>query len=168
MPPTNTPSAPGSLLPPGTPLPPGIVAAPIRSATWINADQPIEWDSLRGKVVLVEFWTYGCVNCQNVIAPLREMYADYKDRGFTIIAVHSPEFSYEKDAEAVRKAVRQRGIQYPVALDNDFAIWKSYFNLYWPAFYLVDQQGFVRYRRVGEGGYDKTRAWIEYLLAEGG
>jgi len=114
----------------------------------------------------VEFWTFGCVNCQNVIAPLREMYADYKNRGFTIIGVHSPEFSYEKDPANVRAAVQQQGILYPVALDNDFAIWKSYSNLYWPAFYLVDQRGFIRYRHIGEGGYDTTRAWIEYLLAE--
>ncbi len=94
------------------------------------------------------------------------MYADYKDRGFTILGVHSPEFDYEKKLPNVQKAVRDMGIKYPVALDNDFANWRRYRNRYWPARYLVDKRGITRFTHIGEGGYEETRQWIETLLAE--
>jgi hypothetical protein len=94
------------------------------------------------------------------------MYADYKDRGFTILGVHSPEFNYERDLKNVQNAVKEMGIEYPVALDNDFANWKRYRNRYWPARYLVDKRGVIRFTHIGEGGYDETRQWIQRLLAE--
>lgn len=94
------------------------------------------------------------------------MYADYKARGFTILGVHSPEFNHERDINNVRKAVKDLGIAYPVVLDNDFANWRRYRNRYWPARYLTDKRGVIRYTHVGEGGYAKTREWIEVLLAE--
>jgi thiol-disulfide isomerase/thioredoxin len=144
----------------------GPAAPAIQSDTWINVDKPIAWDALRGKVVMVEFWTFDCINCQHVTPYLKGMYADYKNKGFVLIGVHSPEFSYEHDLQNVRDAVAKNGIQYPVAIDNDFANWNRYGNLAWPAMYLVDKQGAVRYRHIGEGDYTEMRQWIERLLAE--
>jgi len=137
----------------------------INGAVWINS-QPLTAKDLRGKVVMVEFWTHGCVNCRNVIPELKRMYAYYAAQGFTIIGVHSPEFDYEKDADGVRQAVKDFGIAYPVVLDNDFANWKRYRNAYWPAIYLLDKRGVLRYTHIGEGAYDITRSAIEQLLAE--
>ena len=156
--PTSMPDSP-------TATPQGVPAPQIKSDTWINS-QPLAWESLRGKVVLVEFWTFDCINCRHVIPYLKEMDADYRDQGFTIIGVHSPEFKHEQDLSNVRDAVKDMGIRYPVALDNDFANWNRYNNLAWPALYLVDKQGFIRYTHIGEGAYDETRQWIEQLLEE--
>lgn len=153
------------LAPTRIPLPGGPTAPVIQSDTWINST-PLAWDSLRGKVVMVEFWTFGCINCRNVIPSLKGMYADYRDRGFIILGVHSPEFSHERELANVQKAVNDLGIEYPVALDNDFANWRRYRNRYWPARYLVDKRGIIRFTHIGEGGYDETRQWIEKLLAE--
>ena len=150
---------------PAVDLPDGPVAAPIESATWVNT-KPLAWDSLRGKVVMVEFWTFGCINCQHVIPSMKAFHADYKDRGFTLLSVHSPEFDYEKQLPNVKDAVKKWGITYPVAQDNDFANWRRYRNGYWPALYLVDKRGIVRYTHIGEGGDDETRAAIETLLVE--
>lgn len=94
------------------------------------------------------------------------MYADYKDRGFTLLSVHSPEFNYEKELANVQKAVKDLGVTYPVALDNDFANWRRYRNRFWPTLYLVDKRGVIRFTHIGEGGYEETRRWIESLLAE--
>jgi alkyl hydroperoxide reductase subunit AhpC len=94
------------------------------------------------------------------------MYADFKAKGFTILGVHSPEFNHEKVLANVQSAVKRMGIEYPVALDNDFANWRRYRNRYWPARYLVDKRGVIRYTHIGEGGYEETRKWIEVLLAE--
>jgi hypothetical protein len=94
------------------------------------------------------------------------MYADFKDRGFVIIGVHSPEFDYEKKLANVKKAIAEMGIEYPVAIDNDFVNWNRYRNRYWPARYLIDKRGVVRFTHIGEGAYEKTRAWIEKLVAE--
>jgi hypothetical protein len=94
------------------------------------------------------------------------MHAAYKDKGFVLLGVHSPEFNHERDFVNVQKAVKRLGIEYPVALDNDFANWRRYRNRYWPARYLVDKRGIIRYTHIGEGGYDETRRWIELLLAE--
>jgi thiol-disulfide isomerase/thioredoxin len=146
-------------------LPEGPVAPLIQSDQWINTE-PLAWEVLRGQVVMIEFWTYGCINCQHVIPSLKGMYADYKDRGFTIIGVHSPEFSHERVLINVQDAVKRLGIEYPVAIDNDFANWRRYRNRYWPARYLVDKRGVIRFTHIGEGGYDETRGWIERLLAE--
>jgi len=147
-------------------LPNEPIAPVIQSDTWINVTQPIVWDSLRGQVAMVEFWTFGCINCQHVLPQLKQTYADYKDRGFTIVSVHSPEFDHEKDIDNVRAAVKREGIEYPVAIDNDFANWRRYRNRYWPAWYLVDKRGVIRFTHVGEGGDAETRQWIETLLVE--
>ena len=148
-----------------TKLPAGPVAPEVASDTWLNSP-PLAWNSLRGSVVLVEFWTFDCVNCRDVIPALSGMYDSYKDKGFTLIGVHSPEFQYEHVLTNVRDAVRKLGVRYPVAIDNDYANWNRYRNLYWPALYLVDKRGVIRYTHIGEGGYTATRAWIEKLLGE--
>ena len=149
-------------------LPDGPVAPPIISAVWLNtpANQPLAWDTLRGQVAMVEFWTIGCINCQHVIHSMISMYADYKARGFTILGVHSPEFDYEKDLANVKASVKKWGIKYPVAIDNDFENWNRYRNRYWPARYLVDKRGIVRHTHIGEGGDEEIRQWIEQLLGE--
>jgi thiol-disulfide isomerase/thioredoxin len=146
-------------------LPDGPVAPAIQSAQWLNT-KPLAWDGLRGRVVMVEFWTFGCINCKNVTPALKDMHADFKDEGFTLIGVHSPEFDYEKKLANVQKAVKDAGITYPVAIDNDFANWRRYRNRYWPAIYLVDKRGVIRYTHIGEGRYEETRRWIELLLNE--
>jgi thiol-disulfide isomerase/thioredoxin len=140
-------------------------APPISSDVWLNTP-PLAWDDLRGRVVMVEFWTFGCVNCRNVIPAFREMHADYSGKGFVLIGVHSPEFDYERDLANVERAVRELGIAYPVAIDNDFANWRRYRNRYWPSRYLVDRHGALRYSHIGEGAYGETREWIKRLLAE--
>lgn len=172
QPSTSLPALPAATLPaptdmpdPPTASPQGIPAPQIKSDTWINS-QPLTWYSLRGKVVLVEFWTFGCINCRHVTPYLNEMDEDYRSQGLTIIGVHSPEFRYEHDLSNVKDAVRNMDIRYPIAVDNDFANWNSYHNLAWPALYLVDKHGLIRYTHVGEGAYDETRQWIEQLLKE--
>ncbi|HEY3291613.1 MAG TPA: redoxin domain-containing protein [Anaerolineae bacterium] len=152
-------------LPTDKPVPTGPLAPPISSTTWLNSPA-LNWDSLRGQVVMVEFWTFACINCRHVIPYLRGMYDSYSARGFTLIGVHSPEFDYEHDFDNVQVAVKQMGLRYPIAIDNDFANWNRYHNLYWPAVFLVDKRGVIRYTHVGEGGYDESRAWIEKLISE--
>lgn len=136
-------------------------------ADWINSD-PRTIASLKGKVVLIDFWTYSCINCQRTQPYLNKWYDKYRDDGFIIIGVHAPEFAFEKVPENVRKAVTQADIQYPVALDNNFATWNAYDNQYWPAKYLIDKDGLVRYTHFGEGDYDETEAAIQALLKETG
>jgi thiol-disulfide isomerase/thioredoxin len=133
--------------------------------TWINST-PLRLAELKGKVVLVEFWTFGCYNCQNVEPYVKSWHDKFKDQGLVVIAVHSPEFGHERVLKNVRNYVREHNIQYAVAVDNDFKIWKSYQNRYWPAMYLIDKQGVIRYMRIGEGGYNQTEKQIRDLLAE--
>lgn len=140
-------------------------APEISSSDWINSE-PLSNQSLLGKVVLVEFWTFGCYNCRNVEPKIKEWHQRYSDRGLVVISIHSPEFSFEKDIEAVRNYVKKKHILYPVAIDNDFFNWNRFQNRYWPAIYLIDKKGVIRYVRAGEGGYRKTRQVIEMLLAE--
>jgi thiol-disulfide isomerase/thioredoxin len=135
------------------------------NSTWLNSEK-FSLNSLQGKVVLVEFWTFGCYNCQNVMPSLKGWYEDYKDRGFEIIAMHAPEFDYEKKLENVQQAIKDRGLKYPVAIDNDFTTWNKFGVRAWPTLYLLDKQGYIRYNHIGEGAYDQTRAAIETLLAE--
>ena len=131
---------------------------------WINS-KPLQLKDLRGKVVLIDFWTYSCINCQRTQPYLNAWYDSYHDKGFEIIGVHAPEFAFEKLPANVQKAVKAANIKYPVALDNDFATWHAYSNQYWPAKYLIDKQGNVRYTHFGEGDYDQTEAAIQKLLA---
>lgn len=117
-------------------------------------------------VVLVDFWTYSCINCQRTIPYLRAWYQKYKDYGFTIVGVHTPEFEFEKVLANVQSAVAKFGITYPVVLDSDYLTWSAYRNQYWPAEYLIDQDGLVREHNIGEGNYQKTEKNIQTLLAE--
>jgi cytochrome c biogenesis protein CcdA/thiol-disulfide isomerase/thioredoxin len=135
------------------------------AVAWINS-QPITADQLKGHVVLVDFWTYSCINCLRSIPYVRAWADRYKDSGLIVIGVHTPEFAFEKDADNVRKAVGELKITYPVALDNDYKIWKAFSNSYWPADYLVDATGHIRFHHFGEGKYDETEQQIQQLLKE--
>lgn len=133
---------------------------------WLNVEAPLRLAELRGKVVLLEMWTFGCINCQNVMPSLREWYDKYKDQGLVIIGNHYPEFSYEEDLENLKDAISRFEIEYPVAQDNDGATWRAYKNHYWPALFLIDKQGHIRYVHIGEGRYKETEANIKALLEE--
>jgi cytochrome c biogenesis protein CcdA/thiol-disulfide isomerase/thioredoxin len=137
---------------------------------WFNTpgDRPLTLAGLRGKVVLVDFWTYTCINCIRTLPYLESWYRRYHRDGFEIVGVHSPEFPFEKEAGNVQNAIDQFGITYPVAQDNDLATWNAYHNQYWPADYLVDARGDIRLVHFGEGGYDDTEKAIRQLLAEAG
>ena len=139
---------------------------PITGAVeWLNSP-PLTADELRGKVVLVDFWTFGCVNCRNALPYVREWHRKYKDQGLVVIGVHSPEFAYEKNIGNVKRALNDLGIAFPVAVDNNFAIWRAFNNHYWPAHYFVDGQGRIRFHHFGEGEYEKSEQVIQQLLEE--
>jgi cytochrome c biogenesis protein CcdA/thiol-disulfide isomerase/thioredoxin len=137
---------------------------------WFNTpgNQPLTLSSLRGRVVLVDFWTYSCINCLRTLPYLTAWDAKYRKDGLTIVGVHSPEFPFEKEASNVEEAIERNGIHYPVAQDNDLATWNAYGNQYWPAEYFIDAQGRVRYAHFGEGEYGKKEQIIRQLLAEAG
>lgn len=141
-------------------------APELTNETWLNVDSPLRLADLRGKVVIVEMWTFGCINCQNVMPSLKEWHGKYKDAGLVIIGNHFPEFSYEKDLENLKEAVARYGIEYAVTQDNDGDTWRAYNNHYWPALYLIDKQGHIRYIHIGEGQYRETEENIKALLAE--
>ncbi|MHB1947606.1 MAG: cytochrome c biogenesis protein DipZ [Gammaproteobacteria bacterium] len=130
---------------------------------WINSS-PLQISQLKGKVVLIDFWTYSCINCLRTLPYIKDWYAKYHDKGFEIIGVHSPEFDFEKNLENVKSAVAQDGIKYPIALDNNFATWRNFNNSYWPAHYLIDKNGNVVYEHFGEGEYATTENNIRFLL----
>ncbi|HKZ62807.1 MAG TPA: thioredoxin family protein [Nitrososphaera sp.] len=132
---------------------------------YINTD-PVTLEDLRGKVVLVDFWTYSCINCIRTIPYLNAWHEKYKDDGLVIVGVHTPEFEFEKDYNNVKAAVEKFEIQYPVAQDNDKGTWKAYENRYWPRKYLVDNEGYIRYDHIGEGSYAETEKVIQSLLSE--
>ncbi len=132
---------------------------------WINS-KPLAIADLKGKVVLVNFWTFGCVNCQNTLPYVRDLYAKYHAKGFEIIGLHAPEFGNEKEIANVRAAVKSDGISWPVAQDNSFKTWRRYKNGYWPSFFFVDKTGNIRHTHIGEGGYDNQDAVVAALLAE--
>ncbi|MEJ0084521.1 MAG: thioredoxin family protein [Pseudomonadota bacterium] len=136
-------------------------------ATWINS-APLTREALRGKVVVVDFWTYSCINCLRATPYINAWYARYRDSGLVIIGVHSPEFGFEKDAANVRMAIQKFHIEYPVVLDNDFAIWKAYDNRFWPAHYFIDAEGRIRGHHYGEGKYAESEHTIRALLTEAG
>ncbi len=132
---------------------------------WINTG-PLTIAGLRGSVVLVHFWTFDCVNCQNVQPYVKAWYARYRDQGFTVIGVHTPELDVERDIANVRAAVTREGVTFPVAFDPDYATWNAYRNRYWPAFYFVDKTGRVRHTQFGEGEYERAERVIRELIAE--
>ncbi|MGB8406883.1 MAG: cytochrome c biogenesis protein DipZ [Mycobacterium sp.] len=136
--------------------------------TWFNTpgNAPINLQSLRGKVVLVDFWAYSCINCQRAIAHVENWYRTYHDQGLEVIGVHTPEYAFERVPENVRAGAADLSITYPVALDNDYATWNSYHNNYWPAEYLIDAQGNIRHTKFGEGDYDATEGFLRQLLSQ--
>ena len=136
-------------------------------ASWINSD-PFTFESQRGKVVLVDFWTYTCVNCIRTLPYLKAWHEKYADAGLVIVGVHTPEFEFEKDRENVVNAAEEFGVEWAIAQDNDFGTWRAFRNRYWPAKYLVDKDGLIRYTHFGEGAYDETELWIRGLLEETG
>lgn len=137
------------------------------ATTWINSP-PLTPQQLRGKVVVVDFWTYSCINCLRALPYVRAWAEKYKDQGLVVIGVHTPEFAFEKSEANVRDAVRRLGVDYPVAMDNDFAIWRAFKNQYWPAHYFIDAQGRIRHHHFGEGDYDGSERVIQQLLKEAG
>lgn len=132
---------------------------------WLNT-KPLNLDDLRGKVVLIDFWTYTCINWRRTMPYIREWAAKYKDQGLVVIGVHTPEFSFEHDIENITHASKAMNITYPVAVDGDYSIWSSFHNNYWPALYLIDAQGKIRYQKFGEGDYAQEEQMIQQLLKE--
>jgi len=141
-------------------------AAPeLAGGEWINSE-PLTLSKLRGRVVLIEFWTFGCYNCRNTLPTIKKWDTRYRDRGLTIIGVHTPETDSERNIGDVRREAAALGIMYPVVTDNDYATWKLYRVEAWPTLFLLDKQGRVRWTHVGEGAYDETEQVIKNLLAE--
>ncbi len=133
-------------------------------ANWLNTDHALTMKELKGKVVLIDFWTYSCINCIRTLPYVTKWYDTYKDQGFIVIGVHTPEFAFEKDAGNVARAIKQHSIHYPVAQDNNFGTWNSYNNHYWPAHYLIDKTGTIVEVHFGEGDYEETEKLIQKLL----
>ncbi|OAJ54763.1 cytochrome C biogenesis protein [Paraburkholderia ginsengiterrae] len=150
------------------PLPVEGVLPPLDGAVqWLNS-QPLTLQDLRGKVVLVDFWTYSCINCLRTLPYVKAWAQKYKDQGLVVIGVHAPEFAFERNIDNVKKATHDLGVDYPVAIDNNYAIWRALNNQYWPAHYFVDAKGQIRYHHFGEGDYAESEKVIQQLLAEAG
>jgi thiol-disulfide isomerase/thioredoxin len=147
------------------------IAAPASAPEFAGIDQwlnspPLTMQQLRGKVVLVDFWTYSCINCINVMPHVKAWHQKYKDQGLVVVGVHTPEYPFERSTDNVRTAIKRLNISYPVAQDNRYATWTAYNNQYWPAFYLVDRKGKIVYTHFGEGKYAQSEAAIVAALAE--
>ena len=138
-----------------------------RATEWLNSP-PLTAEALRGKVVLVDFWTYTCINWLRQLPYVRAWAEKYKDRGLVVIGVHTPEFPFEKNVDNVRRAIKSGSISYPVAIDSDYAIWRGFSNNYWPALYFIDAQGRLRHSQFGEGQYEQSEMIVQRLLAEAG
>ena len=170
--PAMSPTAPGGAMmsanaPSAAPKVEGDMPELAGATGWLNST-PLTRASLKGKVVVLDFWTYSCINCLRALPYVNAWYKHYKDSGLVIVGVHSPEFDFEKDAQNVRQAVTKFGIQYPVAIDSDLAIWKAFNNRFWPAHYFVDAQGRIRGHHFGEGKYARSERTIRQLLTEAG
>jgi cytochrome c biogenesis protein CcdA/thiol-disulfide isomerase/thioredoxin len=141
---------------------------PLDGATeWLNSP-PLTSDGLRGHVVVIDFWTYSCINCLRALPYVKAWYEKYRDRGLVVIGIHAPEFAFEKDLSNVRREAKELGVTYPVAVDNDYKLWRAFGNEYWPAHYFVDASGNIRHTHFGEGEYDASERVIQQLLAEAG
>jgi thiol-disulfide isomerase/thioredoxin len=145
----------------------GELSSLVHATEWLNSP-PLAAADLRGKVVVVDFWTYTCINWLRSLPYVRAWAEKYKDRGLVVIGVHTPEFAFEKDIDNVRRAAQDMKLAYPIAIDNDYAIWRAFKNQYWPALYFVDAQGRLRHHQFGEGAYDQAEKTIQQLLAEAG
>lgn len=132
---------------------------------WINSD-PLTIAELKGNVILVQFWTFSCINCQRTLPYITQWHGQYASQGLKVIGVHTPEFAFERERGNIEDALRRHQITYPVPVDNDFETWKAYENGYWPHLFLADRQGVVRYDHIGEGAYEETEKVIRQLLAE--
>ena len=132
---------------------------------WVNSE-PIKLADLRGKPVLLEFWTFGCINCQNVMPSLKSWYDEFAGKGLAFVSFHAPEFDNEKKLENVQQAIKNFDIKYPVAQDNDFKTWGKYSVRGWPTLFLIDKKGRIRFTQFGEGAYDQIHTGIQVLLAE--
>jgi thiol-disulfide isomerase/thioredoxin len=142
-------------------------AAPeFTNESWLNTDVPLRLANLRGKVVLLDMWTFGCINCINITPYVQAWHTTYAGQGLVVIGNHFPEFSYERDIANLRAALPKLGITYAITQDNTGDTWSAWANRYWPTIYLIDKQGRVRYTHIGEGGYDTTEAAIQTLLQE--
>ncbi|MCP6719304.1 MAG: redoxin domain-containing protein [Patescibacteria group bacterium] len=133
--------------------------------TWFLT-KPLTTDDLKGKVVLVDFWTYSCINCLRTLPYLRKWWDKYKDKRFLLIGVHTPEFEFEKDPKNVEKAIKELEIKWPIVMDNDYVNWNNFSNQYWPAKYLADKEGNIVYTHFGEGGYAETEGKIQQLIKQ--
>ncbi len=148
-------------------LEPPIIRAPaFGPGDWLNTDHPLDLGALRGRVVLVDFWDYSCVNCVRTLPYLTAWHERYAPLGLTIVGVHAPEFAFGREARAIRAALEEFGVRYPVLLDNDYRTWDAYANRYWPSKYLIDARGYIRYHNHGEGYYHETERAIGALLRE--
>jgi cytochrome c biogenesis protein CcdA/thiol-disulfide isomerase/thioredoxin len=166
-------SIPQPTTPPASPTPKPIVelkdqgpAPELTGITgWINSE-PLTLESLRGKVVIIDFWTFGCYNCRNTRPHVRTLYDKYRDQGLEIVGVHTPEFAYEKVYSNVKNAARDQRVNWPIALDPEFKTWRAFNNRYWPAFYFIDATGRIRHKHFGEGGYEFNDKVVQQLLME--
>ncbi len=131
---------------------------------WLNS-APLTIANLKGNVVLIQFWTFACINCQRTLPSVVKWHQKYAEKGLKVIGIHTPEFPFERDVNNVKKALKQHQINYAIALDNDFKTWEAYNNQYWPHLFLADRQGIRRYDHIGEGAYDETEKMIRKLLS---
>ena len=157
--PTTTATATDPARPPGDRIAPELVGL----GPWFNSP-PLTLSALRGKVVLVDFWTHGCSNCINTLPHVQAWHARYRAQGLVVIGVHTPEFPSEREPANVQAAIQRHGLGYPVAMDNGFRTWEAWRNAYWPALYLIDKQGRIVYQHIGEGAYERTEARIQAAL----
>jgi thiol-disulfide isomerase/thioredoxin len=132
---------------------------------WLNS-KPLTTQDLLGKVVLVQIWTLGCINCQRTLPYVTSWHKKYAAKGLQTIGIHTPEFAFERDSRNIRRAMSKHGITYPVAVDNEFKTWKAFENQYWPHLFLADRQGIIQYDHIGEGAYDETEQKIQQLLGK--
>ena len=156
------------MTPAAVPLPIEGELPSLGSATaWLNSP-PLTAAGLRGKVVLIDFWTYSCINWLRSLPYVRAWAEKYKEQGLVVIGVHTPEFAFEQNIDNVRQAAKDMRVDYPIAIDNDYALWRAFKNQYWPALYVVDAQGRIRHHHFGEGAYAQSERIIQQLLAEAG
>lgn len=155
-----------------TPTPETVAALPAASkalpefqgiSQWLNS-APLTIADLKGSVVLVQFWTFACINCQRTLPYITRWHRQYAASGLKVIGIHAPEFSFERDVNNIKRALKQHQITYPVPIDNEYKTWKAYNNQYWPHLFLADRQGFLRYDHIGEGAYEETEQTIRKLL----
>jgi thiol-disulfide isomerase/thioredoxin len=144
----------------------GRVRAPEIGRIWLNSP-PLNLRQLRGRVVLIDFWDYTCVNCIRTLPYVQEWHRRYQDFGLVVIGVHTPEFTFAQYESNVERGIREFGLTYPIVIDSQYELWKAFANRYWPAKYLIDREGYIRYARFGEGGYEETEEQIQQLLLEG-